>query len=88
MEVIQALQKHKQVLKWRKASKVTQKTLEDFWGARTRRRSILRREGAAGRRSADFGPKTKTGYTRPLTAIHFAVGVAHFRWDEFGDGWK
>ena len=34
MEVIQALQKHKQVLKWRKASKATQKTLEDFWGAR------------------------------------------------------
>jgi hypothetical protein len=25
-------------------------------------------------------------YTRPLTPIHFAVGVAHFRWDELEDG--
>ena len=31
MEVLQVLQKHKQVLKWRKACKATQMTLEHFW---------------------------------------------------------
>ena len=30
--------------------------------------------------------KTKTGYTRPLTTVHFAVGVAHLHWDELEDG--
>jgi hypothetical protein len=33
MEVIQVLQKHKQVIMRRKTNKATQKTLEHFWGA-------------------------------------------------------
>jgi hypothetical protein len=32
--------------------------------------------------------KTKTGFTRPQSVVHFAVRVAHFHWDELaaGDG--
>jgi len=30
--------------------------------------------------------KTKTGFTRPQSVVHFAVGVAHFHWDELAAG--
>jgi hypothetical protein len=28
----------------------------------------------------------KTGFTRPQSVVHFAVGVAHFHWDELAAG--
>ena len=30
--------------------------------------------------------KTKTGFTRPQSVVHFAVRVAHFHWDELAAG--
>ena len=29
--------------------------------------------------------KTKTGYTAPVTTVHFSVGIAHFTWDHLMD---